>query len=235
MQLRESMINLAITCGLVLLVIIAAVFLRECRPVPSAIPVAIARPAASDPNDKPAPLPKGPVERPVEARFLTFPNSRLLDSPSNEADTLHLKVANEDHVFVLYWVDALDASSTHPDRVNEQAAFFGKASPQAVVETGKEAFAYVKELLTTRKFLVLTRWERMPNTERYYALIRVEFEPGKWAYLADLLMRQGYARVTGLQTPLPDNLPSEEAYAVELLEHGKHARKKKLGIWSRVN
>jgi hypothetical protein len=81
---------------------------------------------------------------------------------------------------------------------------------------------------------VLTRWEKVPNTERYYAIIRVEYEPGKWAYLADLLMRQGYARINGLQTPLPDNTPTVENYIGELMTHAKYARQKKLGIWSRV-
>jgi hypothetical protein len=231
MQFRQGMINLAITCGLVLLVAIASLLLRECRPLPVAVPVAT--PKTVTPGATPA-QDSGPKQRPVESTFLSFPNPKLIESSSNEADTLRLQVGKEEQVFVLYYVDALDATPAHPDRINEQATFFGKASPQAVLETGREAWSYVKELLSTRKFLVLTRWEKVPNTERYYAIIRVEYEPGKWAYLADLLMRQGYARINGLQTPLPDNTPTVENYIGELMTHAKYARQKKLGIWSRV-
>ncbi len=232
------MINLAITCSLVLLVGLASIILRECRPLPKAVPVAM--PEAVTPATEAAAakteIPRAiPVERPASDLFQTFRNAKLLDSPTNEADTLHIQVTKgEEHVFVLYYVDALDATPAHPDRIKEQAAFFGKASPTAVVEAGREAYAHVHDLLNKQQFLVMTRWEKVPNTDRYYAMIRVEYEQDKWGYLADLLMRQGYARVSGVQTPLPDNTPSVEAYLSELLAHGSYAQKKKLGIWSMV-
>lgn len=233
MQPRETIVNLGITCGLVFLTVIGAILLRDCRPVPAAVPVTVPRTVKADAPAK-APIPNGKTLRTVEQRFLTFPNPTLVNSSQDEADTFQVRVGEEVHMFILYYVDALDASPTHPERVAAQARYFGRASQDAVIETGKEAHAYVENLLKTRPFRLLTRWEHQSNTERYYALILVEFEKGRWAYLADLLVRQGFAKVEGLTTPLPDDKRSVDAYLLELRNHAKYAREKRLGIWSRV-
>lgn len=234
MQPRETITNLAITCGLVFLIAIAAVLLRDCRPVATAIPVTVSRAVKPEGKSTTAPIPNGKTLRSVEQRFLTFPNPVLVNSLGDEADTFQLRVGDEVHMFVLYYVDALDASTTHPERVAAQARYFGRASQDAVIETGKEARAYVTNLLKTRPFRLLTRWEHMPNTERYYALILVEYEKGRWTYLSDLLVRQGFARVEGVTTPLPDDKRSVDIYLNELRAHAKFAREKRLGIWSKV-
>ncbi len=234
MQPRETITNLTITCGLVFLIVIGAVLLRDCRPVAadSAATVPRATKAVNVPSA--TPVATGKTLRSVQQRFLTFPNPTLVSSAAGEADTFQIRVGEEVHLFVLYFVDALDASPTHPERVAAQARYFGKASQDAVIETGKEAHAYVESLLKNRPFRLLTRWEHQPNTERYYALILVEFEKGRWTYLADLLVRQGFARVEGVTTPLPDDKRSTDAYLLELRNHARYAREKRLGIWSKV-
>jgi hypothetical protein len=232
MHLREGIINLAITCALVLLVTLTAIFFRNRDPVAQ-----VTRTTGSDaavPAATPVAIAKGPKERRVEDRFLSFPKPEIIPSPDNEADTLRLKVAGEEYIFVLYFVDALDASAAHPERVSAQAAYFGKAAPSDVTETGKEARDYVLKLLSTHAFQLLTRWERVPNTDRYYALILLENEPKKWLYLADLLVRQGYARIDGVTTPLPDDKRSVEAYLYELRSSASYARQRRLGIWAKV-
>lgn len=234
MQPRETFTNLAITCGLVFLIVIGAIVLRDCRPVHVAVPVTVPRVPKAQPVASTAPIPKGKTLRTVEQRFLTFPSPPLVNSSSDEADTLQLRVGGEVHLFVLYYVDALDASPTHPERVAAQARYFGKATQEAVIETGKEAQAYVADLLRTRPYRLLTRWEHQPNTERYYALILVEFEKGRWTYLADLLVRQGFARVEGVTTPLPDDKRTVDSYLNELRGHARYAREKRMGIWARV-
>ncbi len=228
MEVRESLLNLTITCVLVLVVALVAMFLRSHRSVPVAIPIAIATPVASTlPNAA-----SGPTLRPVAERFLAFPKAELIDTASNEADTLTLRVGGEQHIFVLYFVDALDATLTHPQRVDEQAHFFGKTTRENVVATGRAALDYVRTLLKNRPFTIFTRWERVPNLDRYYALITIEHEPGKRAYLADLLVRNGYARIGSLTTPLPDDKRTPISYARELNDHAKYAREHKLGIWA---
>ena len=228
MQLRETLLNLAITCVLVLIVVLAAILLRESRtgPVASAIPVNTAGVPGGG---------VGPLEgfRPVEPSFVSFPGAEFIESRANEPDAFRVKIGLEELVLVLYFVDALEASWTHPQRVAEQARWFGNVQNQAVVDGGLVAMNYVAGLLKSRPFTVLTRWERVPNSSRYYALINVEHEPGKHAYLADLLMKKGYARVAGITTFLPpDDQRSMEDYLVELNGLAKQARLQKQGIWA---
>ena len=228
MQLRETLLNLAITCVLVLIVVLAAILLRESRtgPVATAIPVNTAGVPGGG---------AGPLEgfRPVEPNFVAFPGAEFIESRANEPDAFRVKIGLEELVIVLYFVDALEASWTHPQRVAEQARWFGNIQNQAIVDGGLAAMNYVAGLLKSKPFTVLTRWERVPNSSRYYAMISVEHEPGKRAYLSDLLMRKGYARVGSVSTFLPPDDPrSMEDYALELRDLGVKARTQKQGIWA---
>jgi endonuclease YncB( thermonuclease family) len=232
MQLRQALINLAITCALVLLVVLIALFLRSRQPPPVAVPIAKATQVQG--TQTASSVDTKHKARPVAARFLTFPNPELADTGTLEADTLQFRLSDGQPVFSLYFVDALEAAVQSSGQIADQARYFGKASPEAIVETGKEALAYVTSLLKTKTFHLLTRWERSPSTERYYALILVEYEKGRWTYLSDLLVRQGFARVSGVTTPLPDDKRSLDTYLNELKNHAKYAREKRLGIWAKV-
>ncbi len=225
MQFRESLLNLAITCVLVLIVVLAALLMKESRTEPvAAVPVTVAPPADGGSGSL----------REVSPAFVALANPELVDSRANEADTLRIKSGGEEFIFALYFADALETSLTNSSRVAEQARWFGGIHPQKIVEGGQEAMAYTGGLLKQRLFSVLTRWERVPNTSRYYALIVVEYAPGKRAYLADLLVRKGYARVAGITTFLPESDKRKmEDYLIELQGLAKTARLKREGIWSK--
>jgi endonuclease YncB( thermonuclease family) len=225
MPLRDTLLNLAITCVLVLIIVLVAVLLKESRPDPlPALPVGVAQlPPGQSLENGPAALPE----------FKVFPKARFIESRTNEADTLRIKVSDteEEQVFVLYFVDALDASWTHPQRVQEQARYFG-VSGEKVVSEGLKATQYVTQLLKDRPFSVMTRWEQVPERSRFYALILVEHTPGSWVYLADLLVQQGFARVAGVTTSLPSDARSLNDYALELQALRKQAEQRKAGIWA---
>lgn len=225
MPLRDTLLNLAITCVLVLIIVLVAILLKESRPDPlPALPVGVAQlPPGQSLDSGPAALPE----------FKVFPKARFIESRTNEADTLRIKVSDteEEQVFVLYFVDALDASWTHPQRVQEQARYFG-VSGEKVVSEGLKATQYVTQLLKDRPFSVMTRWEQVPERSRFYALILVEHTPGSWVYLADLLVQQGFARVAGVTTSLPSDTRSLNDYALELQALRKQAEQRKAGIWA---
>lgn len=187
--------------------------------------VAPAVPAAS--TSDPAFIPK-----PVSSTFTAFPKATLVDSRVNEADTLRLRIGNDEYVFELYFIDALEASWTHPEIVASQARWFGGVANETIVNVGQEAMVYVRELLQGHPFTVLTRWERVPDSSRYYALILVEHQPGQQVYLADLLLHNGYARIGGQTTQLPEDRRRLEAYLDELKTHSRYAKEKHLGIWA---
>lgn len=223
MKLRDALMNLAITAALVLVIVLVALVLKRSQPsVPKAIPVNPAGAASYDGG------------KPVLEMFEALQHAELIETRANEADTLRFRIGPEEHVFVLYFIDALDASLTHPQRVNDQARWFGGATSQQIVDSGLEALQFVRDLLAAKPFEVLTRWERVPNTTRYYALVRVEIEPGKRVYLADLLMRAGYARIGGVTTFLPDDSRTETDYLLNLKKLGEQARTARAGIWAKT-
>lgn len=226
MPFRDTLLNLAITCVLVLIIVLVAVLLKESRPAPlQALPVAVAQvPAGQTTSDT--------ARTPLQ-QFKIFPKARLIESRANEADTLRIKVSDteDEHIFVLYFVDAPDISLNHPQRVQEQARYFGVSS-QRVIEEGQRAANYVTQLLKQQPFTVMTRWEEVPGLSRYYALILVEISPGKQVYLADLLVQQGFARVAGVTSSLPADSRSINDYALELQELRRRAQQSKAGIWA---
>jgi hypothetical protein len=64
--------------------------------------------------------------------------------------------------------------------------------------------------------------------------VMVEHVAGEHVYLADLLMRAGYARIAGVTTTLPGDKRTVETYLSDLQALGKHAQKVRAGIWSKV-
>jgi endonuclease YncB( thermonuclease family) len=222
MPFRDTLLNLAITCVLVLIIVLVAILLKESRPAPlQALPVMMAQ------------VPAGQASRAPLPEFKIFPKAKLIESRANEADTLRIKVSDteDEHIFVLYFVDAPDISLTHPQRVQEQGRYFGVSS-QRVIEEGQRAANYVTQLLKQQPFTVMTRWEEVPGLSRYYALILVEISPGKQVYLADLLVQQGYARVAGVTSSLPADSRSINDYALELQELRRRSQQSKAGIWA---
>ena len=229
MPLRETLLNLAITAVLVLIVVLVGIVVKEGRPGPmAAVPVKVAGIPGLTVADE------GGVPRVATVEFEIFVRTQLIESRANEADTLRIRVGDDEHIFVLYFVDALDASMNHPQRVAEQGRWFGKAADRTIIETGVEAAAFVAELLKNRRFKVITRWEHVPNTVRYYALILVELQPERYVYLADLLMQKGYARVQGVTTELPADKRDMPSYLAELQGLGRQAREARAGIWAKV-
>jgi endonuclease YncB( thermonuclease family) len=223
MTLRETLSTLAITTVVVLLVVVAGLLFKDSRrEVVSAIPVSVAE-VADDPVGRP---------REPTADFETLEGAAYVDSRANEADTLRIRHGGEEHLFVLYFVDALETSLGHPARVEEQRRYFGLADAQTVTAYGREAADHVAELLKQRPFRVLTRWERVEGTLRYYALIQVQGEDGRPENLAERLLRLGYARVGGMDTFLPNDPRDVPTYGTELLALARQARTQKTGVWA---
>jgi endonuclease YncB( thermonuclease family) len=155
-----------------------------------------------------------------------------VESRANEADTLRIRYGNEEHIFVLYFADALETTMNHPQRVAEQGRYFGKVPDKTILEVGQEAAAYAVQLLKDKHFNVLTKWERVPNTVRYFAIIKVQMPEGP-VYLADLLIRKGFARVNGISIELPEDKRDLPTYMVELNNLAKKARETRAGIWAK--
>lgn len=229
MPFRTVILNLAITSVLVLVIVLGGLLLQgwRSRSVPKALKIPVAGvPGVTTPDE-------GGVPKDAVTKFEILPSPLLVESRANEADTLRIRYGNEEHIFVLYFVDALETTMNHPQRVAEQGRYFGKTPDKTILEMGQEAAAYTVQLLKDKHFNVLTKWERVPNTVRYYAIIKVQ-QPEGPVYLADLLIRKGYAWVNGLSTELPEEKRDLPTYMVELRNLAKKARETKQGIWTKV-
>lgn len=228
MPFRTALLNLAITFMLLLVVVLVGVAMRGRHEKPPVAAVKI--PVAGVPGEtKPD---EGGVPKATTAKFEILPSPVLVEGSANEADTLRIRHGNEEYVFVLYYVDALETTMDHPQRVSEQGRWF-QASAKDINDVGQDAALYVTQLLKEHHFNVLTRWERVPNTVRYYAVIKVQ-QPQGPVYLADLLVRRGYARVGSVMTELPDDRRDQPAYLAELKALDEKARQSKSGIWSKA-
>ena len=90
----------------------------------------------------------------------------------NDGDSFHVILPDRKEViFRLYFVDTPEEERVYPDRIAEQAAYFG-ISADAALEVGKEASEFTKQALT-RPFTIYTRWRRALGRSaisRYYAI-----------------------------------------------------------------
>lgn len=192
------------------------------KDVPKAIPVAV--PVAETVHE---------ARAYKQGDWWVLPSPELIESRANEADTLRVRSGPKEDVFVLYFVDAAETSATRLSRVRDQSAFFNRASQERVIETGLEAQAFVVDLLKRHPFKVFTKWGRVPETERYYAFVSVETEPGLFQDLGELLIRKGYAAPLGQQTaPLPPSLPTPERYVALLGAALTEAKNDLAGVWN---
>lgn len=150
---------------------------------------------------------------------------------SNDADTLRIRSGPREDVFVLYGADAAQAMWTHPRRIASQAAYFGGVTQPKVLDVGARALAWVTRLLASHPFIVYTKWTRVPETERYYAFVRVQMD-GRQQDLGELLVRNGYAAPNG---PVPDAVPevgrTPDDYLRTLQKLLSQARAAGAGAW----
>lgn len=151
----------------------------------------------------------------------------LVDTKWKDGDSFHVTSNGKEYIFRLYFVDTPEDENRFPDRVAEQAAYFGCTSERAL-ELGAMAAEYTTELLKQKPFTVHTLWQDAMGAskqQRFYAIV----ETGK-GNLAELLVSQGLARIYGKRITLPDGTDSR-AYLEKLTALKEKALSQKLGGW----
>ncbi len=125
--------------------------------------------------------------------WVVLPGCQLKPNDSNDADSFHVKSGRSEYIFRLYFADAPETDASFPERINEQAKYFG-ITPVQTVQLGNYAEKFAQEKLV-RPFTVRTcKQDAMGRSkkERFYAF--VETTDGD---LAELLIANGLARVHG--------------------------------------
>ncbi len=165
----------------------------------------------------------------LAADWQTFTPCRLAGNASNDGDSFHVQCPDgEERIFRLYFVDAPESDDSFPDRVAEQAKYFG-ISPQQALEIGKAALELTGKVLT-EPFAVQTKLSSAlgrSSLPRHYAIVTTR----DGVDLAAMLVSNGLARVFGEGVTLRDGTPSNTQRDVLLLAE-LYAKRNRLGAWS---
>ncbi len=157
-------------------------------------------------------------------------NCRLLTNQANDADSFHVSAGGKEYLFRLYFADAAETDTSVPDRVKDQARYFG-ITPKQTVLLGNIAKRFTREKLA-RPFTVRTCLQDAmgrSRMQRFYAFI--ETTDGD---LAELLVANGLARVYGsAATPAGLRSPEREWQKLKRLE--REAQVQKVGGWGAGN
>ncbi|MBN1268764.1 MAG: thermonuclease family protein, partial [Kiritimatiellae bacterium] len=147
---------------------------------------------------------------------------------ANDGDSFHVKYKNRHYIFRLYYVDAPETDDSFPERVKEQAEYWG-ISEGETMRLGNKAAKFTRKWLTEGPFTVYSTLQDArgrSDKKRYYAIVqRGEND------LAQALMEQGLARIYGYRPDMPDGTKSTIIYW-RLKSAEKNAKANKLGGWA---
>jgi endonuclease YncB( thermonuclease family) len=159
-------------------------------------------------------------------RWYTYEECRLIPAPANDGDSFHVQTKSDHRIFRLYFVDAPESDRFVPERVKEQAEYWGIAEEQ-VLKLAVEAAAFTSNFLS-RGFTVCSKREDargQSDMQRFYALVTADDRS-----LAEELVRNGLARVFGRSADLPDGTTARR-YFTRLRAAEREAREARKGAW----
>lgn len=118
-----------------------------------------------------------------------------------DGDSFQLKApSGYTYIFRLYGVDAAETDKRYPDRIREQAEYFGIAENR-VAYWGERATRFTRRFLKGEDIVVYTKKEKSgskSSKNRYYAVIEVDEER-----LDEALVAAGLARAYGMAAAYP--------------------------------
>ncbi len=160
----------------------------------------------------------------------------LIKNRRNDADSFLVKHPEGETEFRLYYVDAPESryreyanGDNNGKRIQTQGNYFGGLEREVTTGLGSEAKRFVTELLATKRFRVVTRWENVFSPERRYAFVVVEHH-GKQVFLHELLIEMGFARIHTKPATMPDGT-SVKFQLKKLKKLEKSAKAIGLGGW----
>lgn len=153
-------------------------------------------------------------------------NCTLIENESNDGDSFHVRVNKRHYIFRLLWVDTPESDDRFPERVAEQAAYFG-ITPEQSIKIGKEAVKFSTDFLK-QPFTVFTQFDDAMGSsdrDRDYAVIK-----SGDTFLMEALVANGLARIHGLQE-MPDDGPTVSTMRLRLKGLESEAKKNRKGAW----
>lgn len=158
--------------------------------------------------------------------WITLHDCQLVPNPYNDGDSFHVRHADREYIFRLYFVDTPEEDHEFTERLHAQADYFG-VDEQQVMKVGDAARDFMAQTLSTG-FTVVTRWQGAQGRSkipRHYAFVRAGETD-----LGQLLVQQGLARVHGVRATTPEGA-SPDAVRAQLLSLEDDARHHRRGAW----
>ena len=166
--------------------------------------------------------------------FEVLENCQWITNEKNDGDSFLVKHGKSEYTFKVYFVDAPETYQSDEEEnqrkgVAKQGKYFGGLSPDQTMEVGSKAKAFSAKRLKGQPFTVLTRWENVANSDRYYAFVWL---PGstekKQIRLSDALIRNGLASIH-VRAPRYQNAPQFNQF-----EDPQKSRKQQSGFIQRL-
>ena len=153
----------------------------------------------------------------------------LAEGRGNDGDSFEVLHGGKRYVVRLYFVDCPEKArhQYNGERLQEQGRYFGGLTEGETVVLGEEARDFTLERLRAGRFALLTRWERVFDSERHYAFVKVG-----GGDLGELLVGEGLARIhtKGEDRPGGGNAGAEKQRLLGLERGARQAGK---GGWGR--
>ncbi len=168
-------------------------------------------------------------DRMPEGKWVKLDGVRFIHEAYHDADSFHATAGGKEYIFRLYFVDSPEDSKQVPERVKEQAKYFG-VSQKKVLAAGECAARRTEELIGSGSFTVHTRWEDAMGSSsmpRYYAHVLT----AKGQPLSEILVAEGWARSYGAHATIPGVVESS-GFVKKLDELQARAKQQGLGTWS---
>ncbi len=161
------------------------------------------------------------------ARWYHYENCRLIEQDFNDGDSVHVRCGRRHYIFRLYFVDAPETDLSFPDRVDDQAEYWGLTPGQAV-RLGQSATEFTEAFLSEPFTVHTQRIDARGRSDRTRYFGMIETETG---FLSEALVRNGLARLYGMSTDLPNGKPASRHWGA-LRSAERAARREKLGGWA---
>lgn len=158
--------------------------------------------------------------------WVTLTNCQLVPNAYNDGDSFHVRHADREYIFRLYFVDTPEEGHEFTERLHAQADYFG-VDEERVIKVGDAARDFMTQALSTG-FTVVTRWQGAQGRSRiprHYAFVRAGDTD-----LGQLLVHEGLARVHGVRATTPDG-ETPDAVRARLLSLEDDARHHRRGAW----
>ncbi|MBP7828604.1 MAG: thermonuclease family protein [Kiritimatiellae bacterium] len=152
----------------------------------------------------------------------------LIDNPANDGDSFHVRWKNRHYIFRLYFVDTPESEWSLPERIKEQAAYFG-IDEAATVQLGRDAKKFTEKFLADGFSIQTMREDARGRSDRdrFYGVVKNKAGED----LAEALIANGLARIHGVDKDVPEEVRSS-TFNRRLKGLELQAKNQKLGGWA---